>query len=572
MTSSQSPRPDALIGCVLDDRYRLEERIGGGGMGQVYRARHLRMDQAVAVKVLHPDLSADPTAARRFSREARHTFRFDHPHCVRMLDFGATPSGTLFLVMEYLTGRTAAQELAVDGPMAPARVMHMARQVCDALAYAHGRGFVHRDIKPDNVMLLHRGGDPDFVKVLDFGLAKLFADGDALLTAAFSAFALTREGSVFGTAEYMSPEQAMGQPLGPTADVYALGVTMYELLTATVPFQGRTFTEVLAQQVQQEPAPPAARRPDLAIPAALNDLVLACMAKQPANRPQSAQALAAELERIAHDRASKPGEALLPASTLATADTMDLQAMAGPATPEPDWPSTAGSRARSETTPLASHAAHAAEQPVPATGLPASTAPTAQSRAHGRGAQRRLRPLAAAIAAVGVAALGLALWQRTTATATDQAQPVPPASALARAAAASPAPEPVATHADAGARLAPQPSPGPALAGASGTPADRARPAPVLDAEDEARRARKRDVARHLEAAEQARRQGNRLKQMAEADSALQLERSNRQAAYLLGDALLAGGDEENGCKYLRRARGLAAARAALRRARCPED
>ncbi|HWN69691.1 MAG TPA: protein kinase, partial [Haliangium sp.] len=137
---------DPLIGVVLDDRYRLEERIGGGGMGQVYRARHLRMEQSVAVKVLHSDLSDDPTAARRFEREARHTFRFDHPHCVRVIDFGATPNGTLFLVMEYLTGRTAAQEIEVDGPMAPARVMHMARQVCDALGYAHDLGFVHRDI------------------------------------------------------------------------------------------------------------------------------------------------------------------------------------------------------------------------------------------------------------------------------------------------------------------------------------------------------------------------------------------------------------------------------------------
>ena len=554
MTSSQGSRPDAadsLIGCILDDRYRLEERIGGGGMGQVYRALHLRLDQAVAVKVLHPELSAEPTAARRFAREARHTFRFDHAHCVRVIDFGAMPAGTLFLVMEYLTGRTAAQEIAVDGPVAPARVLHMARQVCDALTYAHGLGFVHRDIKPDNLMLLHRGGDPDFVKVLDFGLAKLFADQDAPLTAAFSAFSLTRDGSVFGTAEYMSPEQAVGQPLGPTADVYALGVTMYELLTATLPFEGRTFTEVLAQQVQRAPEPPAARRPDLDIPAALNGLILACMAKLPGNRPQSAQAVAAELDRIEQGLApvyrAATGHASQPDSPLATAETMDLRAMTGPASP-------AGSHS-----PTAPHAT--TDSAVDSSASRASSTITAQTRAHGRGARARLIALTVAIAVLGAAALGLGLWRRSVASSDPAAAP-PVAAAAALPPVLPPTHEPIAA-------AAPRADAAPAPARDEAT---RAPPAPAGDGVSEARRARKRDVARHLAAAEDARRQGNRLKQMAEADSALQLERGNRQAAFLLGDALLAGGDEENACKYLRRARGLSQARTALRRANCSGD
>jgi hypothetical protein len=648
MTSSQGPRSgapagrgapgapgahDALIGCVLDDRYRLEERIGGGGMGQVYRARHLRMDQAVAVKVLNPDLSADPSAARRFAREARHTFRFDHPHCVRVVDFGATPTGTLFLVMEYLTGRTAAQEIEVDGPMAPERVMHMARQVCDALAYAHDLGFVHRDIKPDNVMLLHRGGDPDFVKVLDFGLAKLFTEQDAVLTAAFSAFALTREGSVFGTAEYMSPEQAMGQLLAPTADVYSLGATMYELVTATLPFEGRTFTEVLAQQVQKQPVPPAARRPDLAIPAALDRLILACMAKLPGQRPQSALALAAELERIASGRAlsghaTGPGAALQRASTLASAETMDLQAMSDAGLSDPALelaatlyatpaagsagsmqasragsmparaPASAASRASggvpgsapiSGSTPVAvpGHASG----PVAASAPPASTVPTAETRAHARRANRRWIAVTAAVAVLGAAALGLALWRRTTArsalppdapaalaqpaqTAVAPAQPEA-APATPEAAAATPEAAPAQPETAAiGAGAAPDTQPGqaPAPAAPAGGDAERGPPVPASDAADEKRQARKREVAGYLAAAEAARRQSNPLKQIAAADSALRLEPGNRQAAFLLGDALLASGDEENACKYLRRARSLAEARAALRRARCPGD
>jgi serine/threonine-protein kinase len=376
----------------------------------------------------------------------------------------------------------------------------------------------------------------------------------------------------------MSPEQAVGQPLGPTADVYALGVTMYELVTATLPFEGRTFTEVLAQQVQSEPEPPAARRPDLDIPAALNGLILACMAKLPGNRPQSAQALAAELDRIAHghgpttEHGPATGHELHPASSLATAETMDLRAMT-----EPPGPASA-SGSRAQIAPRATTSS-AVDSRAPHT----STVSTAQTRAHGRGARARMLMLTAAISVLAAAVLGLALWRRS-AGGNDPAPapPAPPAAAappaaLAQAAAAPPTHEPAATAApgvDAAPGLAPDADRrrAPAPTRTERDQAARAQPAPPSDGANEARRARKRDVARHLAAAEDARRQGNRLKQMAEADSALQLERGNRQAAFLLGDALLAGGDEENACKYLRRARALTQARAALRRANCAED
>ncbi len=623
MTSSQGPRPDAadlLIGSVLDDRYRIEERIGGGGMGQVYRARHLRMDQAVAIKVLHPELSADPLAARRFTREAKHTFRFDHLHCVRVLDFGAMPDGQLFLVMEHLTGRTAAQEIAIDGPMGAARVVHIARQMCAALAYAHDLGFVHRDIKPDNLMLLHRGGDPDFVKVLDFGLAKLFEGPDALCTAAFSRSALTREGNVFGTPEYMAPEQAMDEPIGPVADLYALGITMYEMLTGLLPFEGKTFTELLARQVQSQPVAPATRRPDLDIPAALNGLILACMAKAPGARPQSAHALAAELDRLS---ASLGAPTARRAATLGAAETIDMSAMAdppslafaatmayAPARPAsqpaavsaaPPGHTPAGTAAGAPYRPFAAPAATASTvDPGNAAALPASRVSTEQVRRHVRGAHRRPRRLVTltVVAVLATSALAAVLWRQAMPTTPAASRPLaaapapaaqPPAASTGPALAAPTLPLPAATAATPGqvpqadqapavrdpATTVPLPGTGQPGRDSQAVPADQTEAGTQRASSDShatERSAKRREAARHLAAAESARSQGNHLKQIAEADSALRLEPGNRQAAYLLGDALLAGGDEQNGCKYLRRARNLEAARRALQRAGCPDD
>lgn len=606
MSSSQGPGADAsdpLVGRVLDGRYHIEERIGAGGMGRVYRARHLRMEHAVAVKVLHADLGEDPTAARRFSREARRTFRFDHPHCVRVLDFGSTPQGLLFLVMEHLTGRTAGQELAVDGPMAPARVVHIARQVCDALAYAHELGFVHRDIKPDNLMLLHRGSDPDFVKVLDFGLAKLFAAPDALRTAAFSLSALTREGNVFGTPEYMSPEQAMGQPLAPTADVYSLGVAMYELLTASLPFQGDTFTAVLAQQVQAAPEPPAARRPDLGIPPPLNALVMACLAKAPGARPQSAVTLAAELDRLGAT-VGAPLPRVAPA--VAASETLDLEASAVNAqAAAATHAGTRMGRARAATespqataaTALMIQAPGPAAERAPATSR-ARSAAAASSVAARRPSRSRESPAprgrsrwtAAAIAVAVTALLATGVvaalaWSRDSTPGHAAAPPrAMEADAAATRAATTAAHADTAPTARASAELgAPTAAGVPAAASAADRVRSRARapdqPEPGAGDREgrardrgEARRARRQQVARHLEAAAAARREGNHLRQMFEAESALRLAPGSREAAFLLGEALLASGDQQNACKYLRRARRLARARAVLRRAGCPSD
>src|SRR3954470_20323213 len=164
---------EGLVGIVLDGRYRLDALLGEGGMGAVFRAHHLAMDRKVAVKLLKPHLTSDEVALRRFAAEARRTMRVDSPHAVKVLDFGVTEGKDYYMVLEYLDGRTVQRELEIDGPFAPSRVLHIARQTLQALGAAHASGLVHRDIKPDNLLLMRVGDDPDYTKVLDFGVAKL---------------------------------------------------------------------------------------------------------------------------------------------------------------------------------------------------------------------------------------------------------------------------------------------------------------------------------------------------------------------------------------------------------------
>jgi serine/threonine protein kinase len=206
---SDASAADPLLGQVLDGKYRLRERLGAGGMGAVYRADQLAMDREVAVKVIQPSLARQPDVVRRLLREAKGTFAVDSPHAVRVIDCAVTGDGMPYVVLEYLAGRTAAQELDVDGPLALPRALHVMAQVAEALAAAHRVGLVHRDLKPENVMLLHVGDDPDFAKVLDFGLVKLMDDAPLR---ALSHARLTQAGVVFGTPAYMSPEQAIGAP------------------------------------------------------------------------------------------------------------------------------------------------------------------------------------------------------------------------------------------------------------------------------------------------------------------------------------------------------------------------
>jgi serine/threonine-protein kinase len=288
MTSTTTPpaeprapaASDSLsVGDVVAERYRIDGVLGEGGMGIVYRAEHLHLHKAHALKVLLPGWSSMPEVVARFEREAVAAGNIQSPHVAAATDFGRLPNGSFFLVMEYVNGRTLRAVLDA-GPLEPARALHVLRGIVLALRAAHGRGVVHRDLKPENVMLVERDGSPDFAKVLDFGIAKV--DGFGADTPGGLAAPLTRVGAVMGTPDYMSPEQALGQPVDERSDLYSAGVILFEMLAGRPPFEGGPVT-VLQQHVTAEvPELP------LAVTAGLDPRIAAVvrrlLAKAPENR------------------------------------------------------------------------------------------------------------------------------------------------------------------------------------------------------------------------------------------------------------------------------------------------
>ena len=304
-TALVTPSRDPLVGRVIGERYRLDERLGRGAMGTVYRALHTRMEKPVAVKLLRAELAGDPEAVARFHREARSASKLDHDHIIRVTDFGQSDDGLLFLVMELLDGESLAQ-VVHRGALPWRQAARLCREVAQGLGHAHEQGVIHRDLKPENIILAQRSARAavpgraarQVVKVLDFGLAKLVHDAPGLEAAGLSRKSLTRTGVVFGTPEYMSPEQAEGTPLDHRADLYALGVLLYQMVTGEVPFTGSNFLVVITKAVQEAPVPPSQRRPDLVIPAELEALILRCMEKAPAARPQSAEEVIEALDQI----------------------------------------------------------------------------------------------------------------------------------------------------------------------------------------------------------------------------------------------------------------------------------
>jgi eukaryotic-like serine/threonine-protein kinase len=274
--------------------YRLGELLGRGGMGEVYLATHRMLARPAAIKLIRPEVLAgeDGTKAQlataRFRREADAAARLKSPHTVQLYDFGVTEEGRLYLVMELLDGFDLDSLVRRDGPLAAARVVHILRQVCESLEEAHDAGLVHRDIKPANIHLGRVGREPDFVKVLDFGLVKSVegpGGGDPLATIA---------GMTLGTPAYMAPEMVGSETIDGRADLYSLGCVAYFLLTGQLVFQGDTAIQTMFMHIQQEPVPPS-QRTENPIPAALERLILTCLAKQPEDRPASAADLAAGL-------------------------------------------------------------------------------------------------------------------------------------------------------------------------------------------------------------------------------------------------------------------------------------
>jgi serine/threonine-protein kinase len=271
------------VGTCLNERYRVKRQIGVGGIGVVFEAEHVELGRRVAVKVLHASRCEHSEALERFRIEARAASRIRHPNIVDVFDFGTTRDGQIYLAMEYLEGRDLAQLLSDVKQLPLPRALSIAHQVCDALAAAHEAGILHRDLKPDNIFLVNRDGADDFVKVLDFGVAKI----------ADSAMEVTKRGQAVGTPEYMAPEQASGQRVDARSDVYAFGVILYEMLAGQLPHDGDTVLEVFHARTAGPPPPLSHLRSE--VPAALSRLVMRALAQSPRRRPKSMKAMAAEL-------------------------------------------------------------------------------------------------------------------------------------------------------------------------------------------------------------------------------------------------------------------------------------
>ena len=271
-------------------QYTLVEKLGEGGMGTVYRAHHALLRRPTAIKLIHHREGRE-LARARFEREVQLMSALTHPNTVVVYDYGHTPEGVFYYAMEYIDGVTLEELVALDGAQPPERVVHLVRQICAALSEAHAIGLVHRDIKPANVMLCNRGGIPDFVKVLDFGLAKQ-------LSAAESDTKLSQSATLLGTPHYMAPEAILGKgPVDERVDIYAVGAVAYFLLTGSLVFTGGTVVEICTKHLSIPPQPPSERlgRP---VPSELEALVLRCLEKDPAKRPASAEELGRALGEL----------------------------------------------------------------------------------------------------------------------------------------------------------------------------------------------------------------------------------------------------------------------------------
>ncbi len=303
MTDPDEPRapdtPAALsVGDIVADRYRIDAVLGEGGMGVVYRVEHLHLRKLFALKVLLPAWSSMPEVVARFEREAVAAGNIQDPHVAAATDFGRLPSGSFFLVMEYINGRTLRDVLA-GGAMEPARALHVLRGTVSALHAAHALGIVHRDMKPENIMLVERDSKPDFVKVLDFGIAKVEGFGGGSQGGASKA--LTQVGAVIGTPDYMSPEQALGQPVDARSDLYSVGVILFEMLTGRCPFEGGAVT-VLRQHVMGD-VPELPSAVSAGVDPRLDAILRRLLAKRPENRFANTADLMAALDECCRERA-----------------------------------------------------------------------------------------------------------------------------------------------------------------------------------------------------------------------------------------------------------------------------
>ncbi len=275
---------DSLIGRIIHNRFRLEERMGVGGMGAVYRAKHLFLDRVAAIKIIRPEQKSQDHFRAWFLREARAVNMINHAHIVEIYDYGETEDGLAYLVMEFLDGMPLTKAIN-NGPMGLRESVDLLEQVCAALARAHDMGVIHRDLKPDNIFLLERGGKKNFIKILDFGLARVIKEGR-----------LAEEGAVFGTPEYISPEQARGEDAVPASDLYAVGVIFFEMLTGRLPFETKDRDKLFGMHIYKQPPPPSNFHKNISPTA--EGIIMKLLAKVPDERFADAHHLLEEIKNL----------------------------------------------------------------------------------------------------------------------------------------------------------------------------------------------------------------------------------------------------------------------------------
>ncbi len=352
---------ELMPGLVIRDKYEILQKIGSGGMATVYRVKHLAFNEERAIKVVSSKLMDDPNFIKRFRTEAIVTRKLQHPNAVRVDDLDTTDDGRLFMVMEYVKGQDLRQVLQQSAPLALHRVLHITWQVSSALATAHQLGITHRDIKPDNILLVWQPSGRDLVKVLDFGIAKV-REGAMDLGGGYTA---TQTGIVVGTPQYISPEQAMGhggEQIDGRADLYSLGIVIYEMLTGKLPFESDTAMGLLLHHLQTTPTPPHLLCPDLNIPPAISMVLMKALEKDPGKRFQNATEMLDALAAAKKQAASQTGVAtrvltptVMAAAATPVPDAMATRPISAAATPT-YTPTVAAPKAAATSSPAAAKA------------------------------------------------------------------------------------------------------------------------------------------------------------------------------------------------------------------------